>query len=161
MPRLSHRKKRRRTPSVNTKEESVEKFKDTMGKRRRRKVRQRLDLRKRHPISRQEKQRKTKKEYCFLPLSQENWDKIMSRKKRFEFRRKNSREHVTRIGNVHHLLTHIIFWRRRAKPAEFMLVEFNGLDFQHERADVDYCMRLGKIISTDVDEIHEIAYNHW
>ena len=79
---MSNRKKRRHQPSDNTVEESLMKFKNTMGKRRRIRIRKRLNLRKRYPPTRQEKQRKTKFECCFLPLKKKYCDDIMSGKKK-------------------------------------------------------------------------------
>ena len=161
MKRLCHRKKRRREPSENTTEESVAKYKDTRGKLRRRKVQNRLNLRKRHPPTRAETKRKTKFECVFLPLAKEHWDEIISGTKKFEFRRKNTKVHVRQIGDVHHFLKYIIFWLRSAKPPQYMLIEFNGLDYSHEKTNTHYCMRLGNILSTDTDKIHELGYNYW
>ena len=161
MTTLSHRKKRKREPSNNDKCQTIDQFKDTMGKRRRTRVRKRLNLRKRHPISKQEEDRKTKKHCIFLPLAKEHWDDILSGDKKFEFRRKNSKVHVKQIGENHHLLMYIIFWLRQRGPPQLMIVEFNGLDEKHERSSTDYCMRLGKIVSRDLDTIHKIGYNWW
>ena len=39
-----------------------------------------------------------------------------------------------------------------------MLIEFNGLDTEHEKFKTHYVLKLGKIISTDTDEIKKLTY---
>ena len=153
------RKRKRRSGHLFTTNSSKEKYIKTMAKKRRFKVQQLLNLKKKHSLTRSEKARKTNLDVCFLTIKQKWFDEIEKGRKNREFRDKTKRYNVTNIGNKHKLLRYLVFWVRGSKRVkQYMLIEFNGLDNDHEKADTDYVMKLGEIISTDYDEIRKLAY---
>ena len=66
---------------------------------------------------------------------------------------------VKMIGGKHTMKRYLLFWvRGSTREKNRMLIEFNGLDREHEKSKTHYVLKLGKIISTDTDEIFKLAY---
>lgn len=156
--RLTHRKAKRRTPANTTKEEQIKKRIRSMGHKRSVKVQRRLNAKKRNGLSRQERKRKCKLDVCYLVIQQQHFDEIKSGEKIREWRSKTVKRNRQQIWDRRALLRYLWLWVRGSKDDCQMLVQFLGLDFEHEKSPTHFVCKLGDIISMDKTEIQRRAY---
>ena len=153
------RKRSRTTGDLVFYSESRRKLMEKKANKRRQKIGQMYNLKKRYPLTRSERQRITNLDVCFLPIKQKYFDKIEALQKNREFRNKTKPRNQQLIGEKHKMIRYLLFWvRGSTKTKNKMLIEFNGLDTEHQKYKTHYVLKLGKIISTDNDEIEKLAY---
>ena len=129
-----------------------------MGKKRSVKVQRRLNAKKRNGLSRKERRKKCKLDVCYLVIQQIHFDEIKSGEKIREWRLKTVKCNRQQIWDRRAVLRYLWLWVRGSKGNCQMLVQFLGLDFEHENSSTHFVCKLGDIISMDATEIKRRAY---
>ena len=96
-----------------------------------------------------------KENRLYLNLKRVYFDRILSGKKTKEYRDR-TRYYWTRIGSRVSKLKYIWFINGMKKGSDHMLVKFEGLTNDDDKSNTQYVLKLGRIISTDKNEIHSM-----
>ena len=136
-------------------DESREKYIQTMADKRRAKITKMENLKKSRKQKNRIRSNKTNPDVQSFTIQQEWIDKIKAGKKNREFRIR-TKGNISKLRNETMRLVRYLWYF--VQGGDQLLIEFNGFDKEHEKWKTHYVLKLGRIISTDPDEIKDFIY---